>query len=351
MTSTPTCDAMDPNERRLLGPRLKATSRSFYLSVRVLPRAMRRPVGLAYLLARAADTLADSWGGSHAERRALLDAFCAQLADAAAGRPASPALPPAPAHVPDAERALIDDLPAAFALLASMPQELRAPIGTVVATLAEGMRVDLARFAGAAPGAPAALPSAADLDRYTYLIAGCVGEFWTDLTILAGAWPAAARDTYAAWGVRFGKGLQLINILRDVRGDAARGRVYLPEEELRSSGLAPRDLLAPETFERLRPLYRRCIALARGHLTFASRYIRAIGRRRLRLRLAALWPLWIGLRTLNALEACPNPLAAPPVRISRGAVYRLIARSIVFAPSNRLLDREFARLGGGSPPS
>ncbi|HPY70628.1 MAG TPA: squalene/phytoene synthase family protein [Planctomycetota bacterium] len=351
MRSTPTCDAMAPSERRLLGPRLKATSRSFYLSVRILPRGMRRPVGLAYLLARAADTLADSWGGPGAARTPLLDAFRACLAEAAAGRTPRATLPPAPTGVPEAERELLDDLPAAFAFLASLPRELRAPIETVVATLAEGMRTDLTRFADASPTAPVALTSAADLDRYTYLIAGCVGAFWTDLTILTGVWPAAARDTYAAWGVRFGQGLQLINILRDMRGDAARGRVYLPEEELRPFGLAPRDLLAPETFERLRPLFLRHVAAARAHLAEAPRYIRAIPRRRLRLRLAALWPLWIGLRTLTALEACPNPLAAPPVRIPRGAVYRLMARSVVFAPSARLLDREFVRLGGRNPPS
>jgi len=42
------------------GPLLASVSRSFYLSIRLLPRKLRAPIGLAYLLARASDTIADS---------------------------------------------------------------------------------------------------------------------------------------------------------------------------------------------------------------------------------------------------------------------------------------------------
>ncbi len=349
MNSTPTCAAMDQSEHRLLTLRLKATSRSFYLSVRVLPRTMRRPVGLAYLLARAADTLADSWGGEATERAELLDRFGAMLAAAAAaGTTTGDRLPPAPRHLQEAERALLDDTPAAFQLLASFPPRLRAPIRDVVMTLSEGMRVDLARFGGGEPGRCAALPSADDLDRYTYLIAGCVGEFWTVLTVGAGVWPAARYDEYAAWGVRFGKGLQLVNILRDVRGDFARGRVYLPADALAPLGLAPADLGTPASFERLAPLYRRCIETAREHFTYAQRYVCALPRHCVRLRLAAIWPLWIGLATLRDLAACPNPLAAPPIRIARREVYRMMAKSLLCAPSDALLRRVYTHLGGRS---
>src|ERR1700753_1476657 len=44
----------------LLGLLLKSVSRSFYITLRVLPAVMRDPIGLAYLLARAADTIADT---------------------------------------------------------------------------------------------------------------------------------------------------------------------------------------------------------------------------------------------------------------------------------------------------
>src|SRR5947209_2603298 len=48
------------NFKELGGPLLASVSRSFYLSIRLLPRDVRAPIGLAYLLARASDTIADS---------------------------------------------------------------------------------------------------------------------------------------------------------------------------------------------------------------------------------------------------------------------------------------------------
>src|ERR1043166_384340 len=53
---------MNPSSdyRRLRGPILRSVSRSFYLSLRFLPTALRDPLSLAYLLARATDTIADT---------------------------------------------------------------------------------------------------------------------------------------------------------------------------------------------------------------------------------------------------------------------------------------------------
>src|SRR5436190_22758233 len=45
---------------RLRGPILRSVSRSFYLSLRILPGSLRDPLSLAYLLARATDTIADT---------------------------------------------------------------------------------------------------------------------------------------------------------------------------------------------------------------------------------------------------------------------------------------------------
>ena len=56
-------------------PLLKRVSRAFYLSIRVLPDPVRRPVALAYLLARAADTIADTAAVSPDERLKSLLAF------------------------------------------------------------------------------------------------------------------------------------------------------------------------------------------------------------------------------------------------------------------------------------
>src|SRR2546430_17549514 len=78
---------------------LKRVSRSFYLSLAVLPASVRRILGLAYLFARAADTIADSRLIDRQERTTHLLAFPAQLdgpvpARLAANVVATPRLPP-----------------------------------------------------------------------------------------------------------------------------------------------------------------------------------------------------------------------------------------------------------------
>jgi farnesyl-diphosphate farnesyltransferase len=70
----------------LLGPLLKGVSRSFYLTLRILPIGMRDPVGLAYLLARAADTIADTSLIDPEQRLALLLELRAQVEGTASDR-------------------------------------------------------------------------------------------------------------------------------------------------------------------------------------------------------------------------------------------------------------------------
>ena len=74
-----------------------------------------------------------------------------------------------------------------------------------------------------------ALETEAELDDYTFRVAGCVGEFWTRLC-RAHLFPRAAVDEAMLLrdGIRFGKGLQLVNILRDIPADLEKGRCYIP---------------------------------------------------------------------------------------------------------------------------
>ncbi len=115
----------------------------------------------------------------------------------------------------------------------------------------QGQMLDLERFSTSTSTSPStspsikALPTSGDLDEYTYLVAGCVGEFWTRICF------AHVRDfserTEAEMlelGVKYGKGLQLINVLRDAGSDLRAGRCYLPADELRSLGLAPDEILS-----------------------------------------------------------------------------------------------------------
>ena len=150
----------------------------------------------------------------------------------------------------------------------------------VLEVITSGQELDLRRFAGASAEKIVALQNDGELDDYTYRVAGCVGEFWTKMC-RAHVFPEAAVDEkmLLANGVRFGKGLQLVNILRDVPVDLRNGRCYLPAEELAAAGLSPADLLEPKNEAKFRPLYNRYLALAEGHLAAGWAYTNALPRR------------------------------------------------------------------------
>jgi farnesyl-diphosphate farnesyltransferase len=314
--------------RFLLRDLLKQVSRSFYLTLAVLPDRMRTQLGLAYLFARAADTIADTDLIARQERLALLAQLRAQFAsddvDDAAVRSIQAAV--APCQALSSERTLLNRLGDCFRLYGDLNSHDRARIRQVLGTLTQGMEMDLTVFRGDSAADLAALESLDDLDRYTYYVAGCVGVFWTEMMCAhvrsLAHWDVEAM---AKRGVRFGKGLQLTNVLKDVARDLQRGRCYIPVRLLEEVGLEPYDLLKQSNGVALRPVLQKLIGVALDHLDQGWLYMIAIPRREIRLRLACMWPLLFAGETLRRLAASADLLnPAVDVKISRGQVYRIL---------------------------
>lgn len=326
---------------------LKGVSRSFYLTIRVLPRPVREPIQLAYLLARAADTIADTDALPSDTRFEHLKRFRARLASRDI-EPLDVITDPIDARFgrdgPETE--LLLALPRLFGLLDDMPEDDRRTVQGTVDTLVRGMEFDLTTFPAPESGRIGALDTLGDLDRYTYLVAGCVGEFWTDVMISHD--PAMRnwdRDRMVDLGVRFGKALQMTNIIRDVPKDLRAGRCYVPREMLESVGLTPEDLLSPDASEDARTVFTALVRHALDLYTSAEEYIRATSRRSARLRLAMIWPVLIGLATLDLLLRSPNRLHPDRrIRVSRPWVYWMMIRSVPCAWSNALLASWTKRL-------
>ncbi len=326
----------------LLGPLLKGVSRSFYLTLRVLPAGMRDPVGLAYLLARAADTIADTSLLPPEQRLEFLLAFRACVN----GEGDEAALDRIAVEVGREQRdldekTLLESLKAALAVLSHLDAADREAVRGIVTTLTQGMEFDLRAFPAESSGQLVALHEYADLDRYTYLVAGCVGEFWTNMTWAHAPGSLAGEpEVMLARGVRFGKALQLTNILRDCGKDLRIGRCYLPSSILARYGLAPEELLHPVNAQRARPLLFELVRRDLDHYRAAIDYTLALRPSWLRLRLACLWPVLIGLETMGLLvrnEAWLDPGKAS--KITRSGVYRIMARSLLLARSNAQLRR------------
>jgi farnesyl-diphosphate farnesyltransferase len=325
---------------------LRRVSRSFYLSLAVLPRAVRPTIGLAYLFARASDTIADTRLIDRAWRIAHLETLRAALGAPRSGSIAAVVDATAASQALPAERALLERLPDCLTAYRALPPADRARVHAVLATIIEGQIQDLRVFPGEDEGKLAALETREDLDRYTYLVAGCVGEFWTEVHV-------AHRPRLRRWdlarmralGVRFGKGLQLTNVLRDVPCDLRQGRCYLPRQDLARLGLEPADLLDPGRAAAARPLLMEWLNTALDHYEAAWQYTFAIPRREARMRLACAWPLLIGLRTLDLLAASPNWLdPAVTVKVPRVRVYGLMVHSLGTVWSTRALGRQARRL-------
>ena len=333
--------------RRLLEGLLRGVSRSFYLTLRVLPSSLRQTVGLAYLLARAADTIADTRLLSPSRRLGHLLAFRQQLEGPARLEP----LQQIELELTDKqslpeERELLASLPAAFSLLEGLPEPDGHLVREVVRSLTRGMEADLITFPAEDSGLVGSIEAAAALDRYIYQVAGCVGEFWTAITMAhVPALKAWDSQRMSETGVAFGKALQLTNVLRDVPRDLRIGRCYLPRADLAVIGISPQDLLDPAKGDAARTVLVVWLQVAMEYYAAAEQYLLAIPRQNLRLRLAVLWPILIGLATLARLannERWLDP--ACPSRVGRGWVYRTLVSSWPSVHSNRILVAWIARL-------
>lgn len=293
---------------QMLGRELLASvSRSFYLSLRALPGRMRGPVSLAYLLARATDTIADT-PGPVSQRLHALDALLDHISSKCK-EPINLAGFPKGGTV--GEQKLLDALPQCLEWLKLLEPCEQKDVRWVLQKIGGGQRLDITRF----EDGPLGVASSADLWDYTYLVAGSVGEFWTRMALRA--FPCyATRSTQQMLedGKALGRGLQLVNILRDHPRDLAQGRCYLPADEL------PADWNDPEA---VRAVYVRWLAHARAELDIGHRYCKAVRVRR--VRFACLVPVHAGNATLDLLE---SNYAVSGLKISRATMRACLWRAL-----------------------
>jgi farnesyl-diphosphate farnesyltransferase len=306
---------------RLRGPLLRSVSRSFYLSLRLLPARLRDPISLAYLLARATDTVADTPLPDSALRVELLRGLALAIQN-------------------PSRREIAAHLEKYFAPMQRNKAD-RIEVQTVLAKINQGQMLDLERFGISSQGA---LNNSAELDGYTYLVAGCVGEFWTRLCFFhVTDFSDRALPEMETIGIHYGNGLQLTNILRDAGSDLRAGRCYLPADELQSLGLTAAEVLSQPS--RAEPILRRWLEKAETGIAAGIDYACAI--RSPRIRLASALPALIGARTLALLREAGPGLLEHRIKVPRREVRNIVATSAITLASKDFLRRTFRRLSSG----
>lgn len=252
---------------------LRDVSRSFYLTLRLLPGRMREVTSLGYLLARASDTIADC-GGTREDRLAMLHDFERELGGERVreffqrcGKVSCEE------GLKNGERVLMRRMSEVLEALPELKNWERAEVEKVVGTILKGQKWDLERFP---EGEVTGLEEEIELESYCYRVAGCVGEFWTEIGF--GCYENFSRLSKAEMrqlGRNYGCGLQLVNILRDEEEDRERGRRYLVGE---------------------RSLW---MGRAREYLEDGLAYAKEV--RPWRVRMATVLPAMLGLKTLDLL--------------------------------------------------
>jgi farnesyl-diphosphate farnesyltransferase len=336
---------------------LQQVSRSFFLTLRILPRSIKRPIGIAYLLARASDTIADTALVQIPRRREALLQLRTSVRDACNDRSVAP---PDFGDLTEAQEAVTGEGTPAERILIQRTGELlqafrglafsdRLRICKLLDTITQGQETDLMRF-GTNEGQLTALSDDEELDRYAYDVAGCVGEFWTEMC-RAHVFPSARLDDAGlmANGIRFGKGLQLVNILRDLPRDLRKVRCYIPQNRLSEYGLNPRELLDSAAMERFRPLYNLYLQQAEDHLSAGWQYTLSLPFRCLRIRLACAWPILIGVKTLAKLRRSNVLDDKVRVRISHAEIRWLLLRSAVLCLNPAAWGRMFHTINREEP--
>ena len=192
-------------------------ARNFHLAFRLLPAEARRSMCALYAFMRHTDDLADE-DGPAAEKTKALIAWRKELDDALGGRPSQ--WPGLPALVEVVRRS-------------SMPTELLHEV-------IDGVEMDIE---------PRRFANFDELAVYCRRVASAVGLCCIHI------WGFESRGGRAErLAEQCGLALQLTNILRDVREDAERGRIYLPQDAMERFGVEPSDLSASRPTEPLRRL-------------------------------------------------------------------------------------------------
>ena len=192
----------------------RAYAKNFYYSFLVLPRQKRNALCAVYAFMRLADDISDDASLTPQERYAKLEAWSDQARRAFAGEPT-------------------DD--AVLVALADAQKRFQVPVD-LFDKLVQGTAMDLqypVQPGDELPSAP--YETFAELYQYCYHVASVVGLVCIHIF---GYRDPGAEPLAEKCGVAF----QLTNILRDVKEDAAMGRIYFPREDLQRFALSPTSL-------------------------------------------------------------------------------------------------------------
>jgi farnesyl-diphosphate farnesyltransferase len=315
---------------------LDGVSRTFALTIPQLPKELYTVVANAYLLCRIVDTIEDEVSLSPEQKKYFCSEFIrvvkAEINSESFAVELAPLL--SEQTIP-AEHSLIHVLPQVIQITQKFdPNQIEA-LACCVATMADGMPVFQAQ------DLHSGLATLADMDRYCYYVAGCVGEMLTKLFCHYSPEIAQHKAELLPLSVSFGQGLQMTNILKDIWDDAGRGICWLPQDIFTETGFDLNNLTQETHDENFRKGLEHLISIAHEHLHNALKYTHLLPTHETGIRNFCLWALGLAILTLKKIKLNLDFVRSDQVKISRNSVKATIFATRLTRSNNTLLSLLF----------
>lgn len=307
--------SITPAEIRYQQQALSEVSRTFALTIPLLPMALEHAVGNAYLLCRIADTIEDD-GHMSAEQKSK---FSLRLIDLVKGGSASDEFATElseqlSSQTPETERSLVSHT----SRVLQITRKLGSAQVTAIQTCVSQMATAMPDFQRSQNGT--GLPDIATLNSYCYAVAGVVGELLTSFFCAHSRQINEHREQLTRLAFSFGQGLQLTNILKDIHIDRMRGICWLPKDVFSTQGGDLTQLdgngSEAETVAGLDYL----IGITRYHLDNALKYALTIPASEKEIRRFLVFPLLLAQLTVRKIHASRGSALTSSVKISRRSV-------------------------------
>jgi farnesyl-diphosphate farnesyltransferase len=185
-----------------------------------------------------------------------------------------------------------------------------------------------------------------ELDEYMYYVAGTVGYLLTELFshYSIKITPLLKKRLELLAG-SFGKGLQLVNIIRDMSGDLRRGQSYIPDELLFKYKLTRQSVFDGHNQSLAIQMFEELIERALAYLDKAVDYILLIPKNEGRIRLFCILPVFWAMRTLQKIRENTLALLNPEkVKIPRSVIRREYYMALLNLNSNRLIRYRYEKI-------
>lgn len=323
---------------------LKGVSRSFALTIPLLPPALRTSVTNAYLLCRIADTIEDEVNLTPDEIKKFQDEFLQVLkTEQGISDLVAELSPKLSESTIAAERDLVNNLDKIIMVNSQLSQGKRDVLIRCVEVMCSQMpdfqKTD--KHQG--------LASMKDMNHYCYAVAGVVGEMLTELFCDYSDEAGFKNHELKHLAPSFGQGLQMTNILKDVWDDWREGNCWLPSDVFSEAGYDLSKMSPDYERKKFHEGIKLLVADAHGHLKNALTYALLIPSNETGIRKFLLWNVNMAVATIRRVAQSPGYSSGDEVKISKGELLKIIALTNASIRSDRLLTLLFEHLANSVP--